>query len=217
MSVARRYWAVSAGCLSLGLMMPVRNAGAQINQFVSMTPFQTFYRTDATDAPRAAAMVDLSSIAAGTMLRLTPAGTFSFCGTCGPAGGVPFAAVFSSTNELLASSIQNRVPGAVAPGAGATGFVSPVTLFDHLATDIPFDFFIGNATVNVAKPSGANFLFIGVIDSYYGDNSTTTPDAFGVNVLAASTTAPEPSALVLMSTGLVSLGGVSLRRRRRAA
>jgi hypothetical protein len=198
-------------------MTPAHRAGAQLDQFVSMTPYQTFYRTDATDAPQAAAIVDLSSIAAGTVIRLTPRGTFSFCATCGLAAGVPFAAVFSNTNALLASSIQNRVPGAVAPGAGAAGFVSPVTLFERLATDIPFDFFIGNAAVNVAKPAGANFLFIGVFDSFYGDNSTTTPNAFGVNVLAGTTTtAPEPSAVMLMSTGLVSLGGATLRRRRRA-
>ena len=76
------------------------------------------------------------------------------------------AAVFSSSNVLLAQSELKRVPGAIDCGID---FTTDVTWHGKHVTDIPEDFDARGADVII--PKGAKYLFIGVTDGFVTDNT----------------------------------------------
>jgi hypothetical protein len=83
--------------------------------------------------------------------------------------------VFSSTNELLSISEPVRVPGAIKAG---DDFDTGETWFSHENTDIPEDFEITPSTgFSIQVPQNAKFIFISMLDSWYPDNTSTSPIA----------------------------------------
>lgn len=112
----------------------------------------------------------------------------------------PILGLFSTSSTLLSSSLLNRVPGAIG-GVGTPAFTGP-TFFGDLPTDIPQDFLIPQiaGSTDITIPAGANFLFLSVTDSYYGDNIDRDQEV-GVRISQTSSVA-EPSSLVLVGCGL---------------
>jgi hypothetical protein len=133
----------------------------------SLTPQQTFLRTDDGDASIAPLVVDLTSlgIRPGSEIRIERLGDWSYSVATLPDNATALHAIFSSSNTVLPPTVLNRVPGAVSAGISS---LSPPTLFGNLPTDIVEDFSVGDLTINV--PSGASYLIVGVPDSWYQDN-----------------------------------------------
>jgi hypothetical protein len=131
---------------------------------VPVTGFQTFLRASQGDnatAPRVFALADLD-IAPGQEVELRTQGQFN--------GTVTRAlAVFSTSSVVLASTVQERVPGAVQ--SAAPPVMTGNTYLDGLPTNIAQDFVIDRASLVVVVPAGAQYLVLGVNDSYYADNS----------------------------------------------
>jgi hypothetical protein len=111
--------------------------------------------------------------------------------------------IFSSTDELLAPNILNRLPGAVDAGQY---IVTMNTLYGGegnagVPTDIPYDFGIGANIFQI--PTGAAYLFVAAHDVYYSDNSDPDSD-FAVR-MTRITAVPEPTSGILLALGLLGL------------
>jgi hypothetical protein len=124
-------------------------------------------------------------------------------------------AVFSTSNVLLGTSVQDRLPGAIAPGTGANLIGTDPNLFTlvgNLNTTIPQDFYI---PTTVVVPQNANYLVVGVLDSAYADNSSSSLGVsisdLGVVSATSASSVPEPGTNALMLAGMGAL--LFLRRR----
>ncbi|HEV8328986.1 MAG TPA: PEP-CTERM sorting domain-containing protein [Nitrospiraceae bacterium] len=106
--------------------------------------------------------------------------------------------VFSNSTTLLAPNIFSRVPGALDAGVDITTWN---TLFGSMGTDIAEDFGIENTFLQV--PVGATHLFVAAHDIYYSDNSDPDRD-FAVRITPIASV-PEPSTLLLLALGFISL------------
>ncbi len=108
--------------------------------------------------------------------------------------------VLDSTNVLLGPSNLNRLPGAIQTSLSNVTDSLLNTSVGGLPTTIAQDFYILNTT-SVVIPAGTRYLVVGVLDSGYSDNSSSS---LGVRLYLESTTAPtvpEPT------TALMFLGG----------
>ncbi len=209
--------------LVLGLGMGVAAHATAFGVF-PISPQGTFLRQSSNDicseyntpgcsmAPTFINLVSLG-IQAGDTITITGVGGLCFYAGLGCTVYPPdLGALFSTSNTLLDPSSQNRLPGAINPGAGAILIgVNPNlnTYAGNLDTTIPQDFYIP-ATVIV--PSGANYLVVGVLDSAYSDNSSTF---LGVNIndptaVSGTSSVPEPSTFAMM---LPAIGAFWLLRR----
>jgi hypothetical protein len=171
------------------------------------------------------------AVTPGEELQLITNGSGSFCylGIGGLCGGGPLGGVFdSSGTDLLAPSVQNRLPNQVAstlPGIVNSNYN---TYYGNMNTTIPDDFYIcglvamdhcaGTAGTTVVVPTGANFLYLGVLDSFYADNTGNL--SVTVNLITSDgpgtgptgPLAPEPAVYILTLTGLSALAALRLRR-----
>jgi Putative Ig domain/Galactose oxidase, central domain/Kelch motif len=135
----------------------------------------------------------------GDVISGFPVGDANACGVgqfCFGEIFSPFTcAVFSSSNTLLPpGGAINRVPGAIAPDF-STVFPCNTgnTAFGNLPTDIPQDFALVGERVTV--PPGAAYLFVGVADIFFADNSDPNGD-FGVAFTLNSTTSVNGKVLI---------------------
>jgi hypothetical protein len=204
-SIRRRRVLAVAALAALCLAVP-----ASAQTFFQVSPTGSFYRTS-SETPSAPRIIDLAGFLGATSLALKPEGQLQVAGPWSPMHDAVFCAAFSSTNTLLASSEQQRVPGAVISTASSSSpCVTGNTFYGGAATNITQDFFIPFAGLEVAVPTGANFLFVSVFDDYYSDNTSPDPSKYGLMV---TSTVPEPSTALLLATGLVVVVATNARRR----
>jgi hypothetical protein len=128
----------------------------------------TILHVDAADATDPPTIVNLSAAGyqPGDTLKISydvPPSGFSPYGCQGPfvgAQGVFLRGVFSSSNQLLASSARARVPGAI--DAGQHVNVGP-TYLNNAPVDIPQDLRVAPPSeFLIGIPPGATHLFLGV-------------------------------------------------------
>jgi len=113
----------------------------------------------------------------GDTISITRFGDFSVGETFAD-NGTNLMAIFSASDLLLAGAVLNRVPDAIDAGPEITTFA---TLIGSLTTEIAEDFRVSaygdpatSRTLSLTIPAGATHLFLGVNDSFFGDN--TDPD-----------------------------------------
>jgi len=122
--------------------------------------------------------------------------------------------IFSSSSTLLNSTNLNRLPGGISSGLPG---VTTTTYFSLDGTTVmPVDNTNPNAflipllgSVNVVVPSQTQFLFLGILDSFFADNSGNA--TVSLSIEAASV--PEPATCLMVLAGI---GAVALLRRRLA-
>jgi hypothetical protein len=178
---------VAASLLSAG------SSAAQVT--IPMSSHEQYLRVDPTDVASPALIVPLADngFVPGQKIKIEPVGEYDN----GPGGDTYKAmmAVFSASATLLGPSITVRVPDAVDAG---TDYVTHTTCPGGYATDVPEDFTVDDAGVEVAIPAGATHLFLCPRECYSSDNSDPDGD-YGVRItiVAAGVPAPLGAALAL--------------------
>lgn len=161
---------VLAACDTSGLDAPYVVIGT-----FDIDPRGTYLRTN-QDTANAPTTIDLEALGvqAGDSLFVRILGEVDL-DPAAASNGVPGAAsflttgVFSTSQELLAQSVLNRVPGAVdMPGEVQTGPTSIGTL----PNDIEEDVLVNRGRFRI--PSGVTTLFLSPIDQYYSDNTASS-------------------------------------------
>jgi hypothetical protein len=110
-------------------------------------------------------------------------------------------------NVIALFSTSNTAAGAI-----QTGLSSPVTSVYNYpgpttsSNDIPQDFSVPNTVISVVVPTGAQYLLLGIADSYYADNYGNASVSLSVDPT------PEPGTYGLMLAGLGAI--VTLNRKR---
>lgn len=165
---------VALTCLALGGL-----AAAQLPYSSPMDPRTTFLRTFSDANAQDSTPIRLADLGLipGDTISITRFGDFSVGATFAD-NGTNLMAVFSSSDVLLGGAVLNRVPGAIDAGPD---ILTLANLVDGLSTDISQDFRVSaygdpaaSRTLSLTIPVGATHLFLGVNDSYFGDN--TDPD-----------------------------------------
>jgi hypothetical protein len=144
---------------------------------IVIDPQATYLRVN-NDPAANASPIDLGvlGIFPGDLIRLRALGSFQNGPGLGYINGM--IGMFSSNSVLLASSLLNRVPGAIAAG---TPYVTPVTFSGSLPTDIPQDFFIASLTnISIHVPFGAAYIFVSAKDTKFSDNFTNPTNNFRI-------------------------------------
>jgi len=225
---------VSAVALSVSLS---HAAKASPITFESLTPMSTFLRADIStslptpDTALGPEIILLSSlgIIPGDTITLSAQGAICFNLACTPDTNPTFDGAFSSSDVLLDASNLDRIPGIIggsAPPPGATPVYTGLT-YDGLTTDIAQDFSIpppfnlsSPASTSIVVPAGAVYLFLGISDSLYSDNSyastqDTTP--LGVNLTFTDPPpVPEPGTIGLTLGGLAVMASLARKRSARS-
>ena len=155
-------------------------------------------------------IVDLSApelnVHPGDLLQMSASGMLCYLPTiCSTSPNV--AAVFSSTAALLDASNLNRIPGAIAtPG---TTDVATNLFFSGASNTIGEDFLVPATAEGIAVtiPAGARYLFLGIVDSFYADNTGHVL----VNLSDPPAPTPEPSTWPAMIAGLTALFALKKR------
>jgi len=116
--------------------------------------------------------------APGSVLQLIGIG--SMCYGAGYCGTAELGGVFDSTNVSinplgLGAGNVNRLPGSIGIGVieallNHNQFLN--TYYGNVDTTIPNDFFIPTGTGRtIVVPTGASYLIVGVLDSFFADNT----------------------------------------------
>lgn len=123
-----------------------------------------------------------------------------------PASASYLGGVFDTNEVLLGPSNIIRLPGEVSSGLPNINSTYYDTYYGNINTTIPDDFYLP-ATMVVA----AQYLVVGTLDSYYADNSGTTPPTFGVDITVdvddpvTASDVPEPGSGSLLFAGAALL------------
>jgi len=195
--------------VSITIMLLLAASAEASPIFYPVNPTSSFLRHDPSDFAVAPLFIDLAAlgVSTGDTILLMASGDYCMM----PGAGctqyvVGLDAAFTVNMSLALPSNLLRIS---AVSSGLPSVVTPLTYYNHLTTDISQDFLVPNGSwLSVVVPSGANFLAIGTIDSFYKDN--TDPDSdLGIYI----ETVPEPSTFLLLASGL-GLAAVFLRRFR---
>lgn len=196
------------GIVCLLLLSMTMEAGT-----IQLDPRQTYLLTNddplALDSPA----IDLASLglSSGMTIDLYVTGTICYYWdgtTCHIGPSIPWsmAGVFSSTSNLGPSNNLNRVTGALYSNGSPVFTIQ--TYFGGLQTDILQDFSIAALAngqsgphTQVKIPFGVQYLFVSANDSFFGDNYSTNLELHFKPV-------PEPSALILMGSGLLAIAAL---------
>ena len=155
---------------------------------------------------------------AGSVLQLIGIGSMCFGGGfCGPAqlGGVFDTNNVSISPLGLGAGNVNRLPGSIGIGLidallNHNQFLN--TYFGNVDTTIPNDFFIPTGTGRtVIVPTGASFLVIGVLDSFFADNTANGNNPLQIQINQITAPVPEPATFGLIALGITGL--LAFRRR----
>ena len=149
----------------------------------------------------------------GDPLSITISGVVCYMmASCSISGPPVIGAIFSSTPIFLDAAQPNRVPNGVSSGLPSL----PTSMYFNLAGTVaganqnntnPNDFVLAFGSTTNVNAAG-RYLFLGILDSFYADNSGT---AF-VNITATTQGAvPEPGTYVLMLAGM---GLIAVRKLR---
>lgn len=158
------------------------SAAKAVDATITVDPTTTYLLTNLDPQALDSPAIDLAALGlrAGDHILLQSVGDFCFTifnplGCANTETAHPMIGIFSSSSTLLPSSILNRVPGAIEAGPSVTTFP---TLFGTIPTDVPQDFIIFHAPFStvVTIPDNAQFLFVAVLDSFYGDNADPDGD-----------------------------------------
>jgi hypothetical protein len=170
----------------ISFLSVVISFSASLPAFAQSTPLRqsidskaTYLRTGLPDVGALdAVVIDLINlgILPGSTIRLQQLGSFRAIGGFGDDTSIGMGGVFSSSSTLLDRNLLNRVPGAI--DAGIDNFTG-LTRDGDLSTDIPEDFRITD--IQLLVPAGANFLFVGALDSRFQDNTDLDRD-FAVQI-----------------------------------
>lgn len=136
---------------------------------------------DGLPKPTVIRLADLG-ITAGDVITLTEKGKFSQSLNW-PEDTDVVGAVFSRDNRFLDRTQRHRIPGAIKAG---TSLISPCENSKMFLTDIAEDFAVAPEGTKVVVPAGAQYIFLGAMDSYYADNSST--NGLTVTIALNSTT-----------------------------
>lgn len=189
------------------LALPLASSGAQ-----TVDPRATFYQVDGWDSGVFPTFLDLSGFTDGAKLYLFPRGRF----TVGPGGTgylmdarsngfqYGFAGAFTSDTWVGPTDQNIRLHTVASTQPDLT--LGPS--LGGLNRNVPNDFRIFGNVYPVVKPTGANYLAIGVIDDAYWDNSTLAPQFMRVYVASSPTVDPDHGNCDAMSVyGLPCTGG----------
>jgi len=170
----------------------------------------TFLRTAEDPLALNSVPIDLSSlgISSGDLIRLEQLGDFSYWSNPIRDYVTNMIGVFSASDALLPSYLQNRVQDAI--DSGEDVFTLPTSQGGgNLPTDIAQDFLISDITLQV--PTSATYLFVAAPDIYYSDNVDPDRD-FGIRISSVSQSVPEPTSIL----GLLAFGiSVSALQKRK--
>lgn len=170
--------------LAACVLLSAGDVAAQVT--LPMTSHEQYLRVDPSDtaSPPLVVALEAHGFQPGGTLRIEPQGDYDN----GPGGDAfkPMMAVFSSSPTLLASDLVARVPGAIDAGID---YLTHTTCPNNLPTDIPEDFTVDEAGVDVQIPAGATHLFLCPRDCYTQDNSDPDGD-FGVRLTQIVTGVP---------------------------
>lgn len=181
-------------------------------------------------------MPTIIAVTPGDTVILTEGGGGCYSGFVAgvPQGCVnePLAGVFDiSSTDLLAYNYQNRLPNQVAtalphvtdPNFNTYYAGNGMYTGQGITTEIPGEFYIcgpgtvpdcSSSSTTIVVPTGAHYLYVGALDSFYADNSSNPLGGLTVTVNEFAT--PEPATWTLLLAGLV-LCGTFYRRRRASA
>lgn len=156
---------------TFGVLLLADLSAALAQTTIPLDPRATYLRTN--EDPQALNAVPLSldalGIRAGDSISLRVLGDFSYSIYGYPDDASFACGIFSANATLLPPDNLNRLPGAVGVREGpASPCDTWTTLFGGLPTDIPADFVLDGTTTKV--PLGAHYLFVAVVDGFYGDN-----------------------------------------------
>jgi hypothetical protein len=159
----------------------------------------------------------------GETLQIIGLGAFCYGpANCSPEVPASLAGIFDSNNILLNSSSLpagdvDRLTGTMNSGApNSLVFENPYlnAYYDNVDTTIPNDFYIptGNG-LTVVIPSGATYLVVGVLDSYYADNIDPS-GTLAVEIIGNQNATPEPASFSLFAAGMAGLLALRYYRSR---
>lgn len=188
--------------------------------------------------PVSALFLNLTSLGvlATETIQIIANGGECYSGPCAPPGPVYLGGVFdSNSTELPSSSLTPCSPQPnCAPGVDRlTGIVAVAglptqplvtnnvyldTYFGNVDSTIPNDFYIPTgAGITLVVPAGAAYLVVGILDSYYSDDSgnpTVTINETAPPNQQNPSGLPEPATLGLFGIGAGALLALRLYRSR---
>lgn len=193
-------------------------------QIVGLTPMTTFTDYSSLDTPTGGAVVSLAGLT-GDTITLTSSGLMCFMSCGSPSYNTPtFIGLIGTSAVTLpaGSGIAQQVSSAIAIPTGTTldtALLSVVTSTGGLTVGNPDAFLIPGSTGTsflVTSALASDFLYLGIADTYYADNTADSLAPLQVTINYASAGVPEPGTIGMMLFGLAGMLGYARKRAARS-